>query len=474
MTDVQVTGEQKIILTIIAFAFFMACLDTSIVNISLPTIADAFDIDLGAVSWVVMAYLLVISGLMLAVGRLGDLKGFRKVFIAGFALFTIGSLLCGLATCIELLVAFRVIQGIGAAAIEAIAPAMIALCLPAEKRGWALGIMMTVASVAIAAGPVLGGYLTEFLGWYWVFLINVPVGILAVVLAIRYLPPDAAPQQAGRFDIAGAALILVALACLLFSLNQGLYLGWTSPAILGSFVLSLIFFCIFFAHERRCESPLVDLRLFSSRNYLWGNIAGMLVLLAFAGSDFLLPFYFELVHGISTEIAGILLAVPAVTLMLSGPVAGRLSDRYGSRRLMIAGAFFTGATLFFFSRFDASTGMPTLLAALAVYGFAIGVFMPPNMSLILGSGRKESEGVASGVMMTLRNVGAVLGIAILGTVATHSILTGMGGHYTENATPALLVPGFHAAFLGGMIACLIVVVISVFIREERECAGPAE
>ena len=211
MAEMPTSRDQKIILAIIAFAMFMASLDTSIVNISLPTIAEWFDTDMGLVSWVVMGYLLVLSGLMLACGRLGDIRGFRRVFIAGFAVFTAGSLLCGLATSIGLLIAFRVIQGIGAAAIEAIAPAMIAVSLPAEKRGWALGILMTIISLSIALGPILGGFITEYLGWHWVFFVNVPIGILAVALAIRYLPPDVVPPQAGRFDTSGAVLILVAL-----------------------------------------------------------------------------------------------------------------------------------------------------------------------------------------------------------------------------------------------------------------------
>jgi EmrB/QacA subfamily drug resistance transporter len=470
MPETETPGNQKIILAIIAFAVFMATLDTSIVNVSLPTIAEWFHADMGLVSWVVMAYLLVISGLMLACGRLGDLKGFRRVFIAGFALFTAGSLLCGLAVSIEHLVAFRVLQGIGAAAIEAIAPAMITVSLPAEKRGWAFGVLMTVVSVAIAAGPVLGGYITEFLGWHWVFFINVPVGALAVILAVRYLPKEIVPAQPGRFDTFGAALILVALSTLLFPISQGLYLGWISPVVIGSFIASLFFFLLFFFHERRCKSPLIDLGLFSSPDYLRGNIAGMLVLLAFAGSDFLLPFYFEMVHGISTEVVGLLLAVPAAALMVAGPVAGKFSDRYGSRWLMIGAALLAAATMYLFSLFDATTGPWFMIAALAGLGVAVGLFMPPNMSLILGSGKQEEEGVASSVMMTLRNVGAMLGIAIFGTIAMHGFLHAMAGQYVQAPAPGLLVPGFQAAFLAGMAVCLVVALVAFFVKERR--TGP--
>ena len=459
--------NQTIILALIAFAMFMATLDTSIVNIALPTIAESFHADMSTVSWVVMAYLLVLSGLMLACGRLGDIHGFGRVFIAGFILFTLGSLLCGLATGIGFLVAARVIQGIGAAAIEAIAPAMITRYLPAEKRGWALGILMTIASLAIAAGPILGGYLTEFAGWNWVFFVNVPVGILSILLAIRYLPPDVPSEEPAGFDTPGSVLILIALALMLFPLNQGLYMGWTSPLILGSFAASLLFWAAFVYHERRTTDPLIDMSLFSRENFLRGNVAGMFILVVFAGSEFLLPFYFELVHGISTEIVGLLLAVPAITLMLGGPLAGRLSDRYGPRGLMITASLLSALTMLLFSRFAAGTGLPVIVTALAIEGFAVGMFMPPNMSLILGSGGRESGGVASGVMMTLRNVGAMLGIATLGTIAMQGFLGAAVVIPLPAPAAARLIAGFQAAFLAGMVICLLVAFLSAFIRWER-------
>jgi EmrB/QacA subfamily drug resistance transporter len=465
-------GNQRIILAIISFAVFMATLDTSIVNISLPTIAEWFHTDMGGVSWVVMAYLLVLSGLMLAFGKMGDMRGFRRVFIGGFAVFTIGSLLCGLAATIGLLIAFRVVQGIGAAAIAAIAPAMIAVSLPADRRGWALGIIMTVASLAIAAGPVLGGYITEYFGWHWIFFINVPVGIVAVILAARYLPHDRAIPETGSFDTIGAVLILVALGTLIFPLNQGLDLGWTSPVILGSFAASLIFWAIFLLHERRSRCPLIDPGLFAPDAFRRGNITGMLMILVFAGSEFLLPFFFELVRGYPTEFVGLLLAVPAAAVILSGPVAGKLTDRYGCRWLMTGSALIGAGTLFLYSRFDTATGLPFFIAALAMEGLAIGIFMPPNMTLILSCGSRECEGVASSVMMTLRNVGAVIGVAVLGTIAGQVILNALGGKITGSLQPAELAPGFQAAFLAGAVICLAVAAMSAGIREEKRVCGP--
>lgn len=467
MPDAQPPPDGKMILAVISLAVFMADLDTSIVNISLPTIADAFRVDLGMVSWVVMAYLLVVTGLMLAFGRLGDILGFRRVFTGGLVVFTAGSLFCGLAGSIGLLVASRVVQGIGAAAILAIAPALIAASLPAERHGRALGILMTVVSLAIAAGPILGGFITEYAGWPWIFMINVPVGIAAVILAFRITGVDIVPQQAGRFDTGGAALILLTLSTLLYPVSQALYIGWTSPVVIGCLLVSFVAFSLFWLHERRCPNPLVDFRLFSAPAYLRGNAAGMLLLLAFSGAIFLLPFYFELVRGIPTEIAGLLLGVPAIALIVSGPVAGRLSDRYGSRGLMTGAALLSAVTLFLFSRVNASTGLVVLVALLILLGAGIGFFVPPNMRLILGAGGAESGGVASAVMMTLRTAGALFGVAVFGTIAAQGAL-GFAAGSAPVLSPGQLVTGFQTAFLAGAVVCILVTLVSFLVPEKRK------
>ena len=456
--------NETMVIAVVSLAVFMADLDSSIVNISLPTIAAAFHVNLGMVSWVVMAYLLVLTGLMLAFGRLGDMLGLGRVFTAGLVLFTAGSLSCALSGSIGFLVASRVVQGIGAAAILAIAPALIVTCLPPERHGRALGIMMTVVSFAIAAGPILGGFLTEYGGWPWIFIINVPVGITAAVLASRSIGETPVTKENDRFDIPGAVLILLALTTLLYPMSQGLYIGWTSPVITGCFLVALPAFFLFWYHERRSQTPLVDLRLFSSPAYCRGNVTGMLVLLAFSGAIFLLPFYFELVRGFSTDFVGLLLGIPAVALIVCGPVAGRWSDRYGSGRLMAGSAALAAVPMYLFSRADASTNIVFLGAALLLLGVGIGIFVPPNMRLILGSGGAKSGGVASAVMMTIRMAGALFGVAVYGTIAVQGI-AGPAAGLALNADPSPLVTGIQAAFLAGAVICLAVAIISLVTPE---------
>jgi DHA2 family metal-tetracycline-proton antiporter-like MFS transporter len=466
----EITREHWIALIVIAFAAFMASLDSTIVNISLPTIAGSFGVDISIVSWVVLAYLLVLAGLLLVFGRLGDLHGFRRIFIAGFAVFTLGSLLCGLSATIYHLIASRALQGIGGAALEALAPAMVLLYLPASRRGWALGILATVVSLGIAAGPILGGFITEYLSWHWIFLINVPVGIIAVILAARYLPADVPSGKNTGFDSSGATLIMAALITLLFPLNQGLELGWTSPLILSSLCASGILWAVFVVHERRCESPLLDLGLFSSRNYLLGNAAGFLLMMVYDGSIFLLPFFFEIVQGRSTETAGLLLALPAVAMILVGPAAGAFSDRYGSRLPTTVAALIAAVALWLFSLFNPGTGLLVIIASMLIIGIAIGFFFPPNMSQILGSGGNEGEGVASSVMMTVRNTGAVFGVAIFGTIVVQVIIGRMEYQHVVTASPEVLSAGFAVAFTLGILLCLAGAVISAASRDEREAA----
>ncbi|MDP2797251.1 MAG: DHA2 family efflux MFS transporter permease subunit [Methanoregula sp.] len=412
------------------------------------------------------------AGFLLAFGKLGDIHGFRRIFIAGFAVFTLGSLLCGLSNTIYHLIAFRVLQGIGGAALVAVAPAMVVVFLPADKRGWAFGIIATVVSLGIAAGPILGRFLTEYLSWHWIFFINVPFGIAAVCAAYFLFPKDRAVHSTGKFDVAGSVLICAALTTLLYPLNQGLSLGWTSPAILGLFVLSLILWISFFVHERRCSDPLVDLTLFRNRNFNLGNSTGLLMMLSYAGAEFLLPFFFENIHGYTPSVAGLLLAVPAVALMVVGPAAGAFSDKYGSRAITSIAALLAAISFSLFSMFTMTTSLGFIIAALILFGIAVGLFFPPNMSQILtdGGGDGRSEGVVSSVMMTIRNTGSVLGVALFSTIVVQVIL-GLSPHAADATTgaipPQIFVAGFQFAFVFGIILSIVTLALSVSIVKRK-------
>jgi EmrB/QacA subfamily drug resistance transporter len=460
--------EQKLVIFILALSSFMASLDSTIVNISLPSIAEAFKIPMSQVSWVAMSYLLVLSGLLLVFGKLGDMKGFRKIYIFGFAVFTVGSLLCGISFSIDALIGSRFIQGIGAAALEAIGPAMVAIYLPKEIRGKALGILATVISLGIAAGPIIGGLLTQYASWHWIFFINVPIGICAVILGIQCIPSDRLPVKTGPFDYPGAIIFFFALATLLWPIDEGLTLGWTSPAILASFGISAILWVIFVLRETRCKDPLCDFALFRNTSFLAASLAAAAMMLAFAGVQYLLPFFFEGVMGFQTYVAGLLLAIPSVALMILGPISGTLSDRIGSRVLATGAAAFAAVTFFMISYFTENTSILYIAVTLLCVGIALGIFFPPNMNQILGQSKKDEEGVGSSIMTTMKNVGETLGIALMGTIAIFTVVTNEG--FDPNTPVAqipmgIIVEGFAVAFVAAAVITVAAVILSAIAKD---------
>jgi EmrB/QacA subfamily drug resistance transporter len=475
--QVLAPGRKRLLLTVIALASFMGALDATIVNISLPSISASLGARLGLVSWVIIGYLLVLSSSLLLFGRLGDLHGFRPVFLGGFGVFTLGSFLCGISGEVTHLIGFRILQGIGAAALQAIGPALVAMYLPKEEQGRALGILATALSLGIAGGPILGGFLTEYLSWHWIFFINVPVGILGLAIGSAVLPADAPASRTGPFDLAGSALFFLALLTLLWPLSDGIYLGWTSPLILGSILVSVVLWGAFLRQELRAPDPILSLRLLANRDFTLANGAGFLVMAALSGCEFLLPFFFERVKGFSTGTAGLLLAVPAVALMVAGPLSGALSDRYGVRPFATGASFLAAGGFLLLAGFSPAASLPFILATLLFLGLAMGLFFPPNMSQILGQCRREEKGMGSGVMNTAKNIGDTVGTALFGTVAL-AVIGAQAAHLpgTTAATlpPALLTSGFRVAFLVGILLCLAAVAMSAFSRDVPRGKGREE
>jgi DHA2 family metal-tetracycline-proton antiporter-like MFS transporter len=465
---VQSVTHQRLLLVIISVAAFMGALDTTIVNISLPTIADYFQTSVSVVSWVSMAYLLTLSSLLIAFGRLADLRGYRKVYLAGFAIFTAGSLLCGLSVSIGELIGFRIFQAIGAAMLQAIGGAMITMYLPGEVRGKSLGIMATFVSVGVATGPVLGGFLSQYLSWHWIFFINIPVGIIALILGKFIIPRDiCTPSRDERFDALGAGLLFAALGTLLLVINMCTTLGWTSPPIIGCAVTSLVLFGAFIAWERRCPAPLIDLTFFYKRNYTLANFAALFAMLLVTGTSFIMPFFLEGLKGLSTSMAGLMLMVPALALMVMGPVAGALSDRIGSRRLCLAAAACYVASNLLFMQMTEATGFTFILLTLALNGTAAGLFIPPNFNLILGLSPRGREGVVSSIAMTMRNIGSALAVASYGTIFVIAAFAVAGeGAGLAGITLDQALTGFHAVFLCGAVIGAAIFVLTLLAREE--------
>ena len=432
------------VLLAIGVGTFMSALDGSVVNTVLPVVRGTFGSDVATVEWVVTIYLLVVSGLLLSLGRLGDLRGHKAVYVFGFAVFVVSSAMCGLAPNVTALIAFRALQALGAAMLFANSPAILTKNFPAAQRGQALGLQATMTYLGLTVGPSLGGWLTVQFGWRSVFYINVPVGSLALLLSLRFIPRDAerAAEHGERFDLAGAATFMSGLIALLLGLNQGHAWGWTSPAILVLLAAAAVLLGAFLLIEQRAANPMLDLSLFQRRLFSAAVSSAVLNYICLYSITFVLPFYLIQGRGLNPAQAGLLLTAQPLVMAIAAPVSGTLSDRIGSRVLSTLGMSILAAGLFLLSRIGPDTPLSSVAVALAIVGLGIGIFISPNTSALMGSAPRHRQGIASGVLATARNVGMVLGVGLAGAIVTTILTQGQA----MGSTTALF-DGVSAAFL---------------------------
>ena len=426
----------------------MSALDGSVVNTILPVIEQSFGSSISTVEWAVVVYLLVVSGLLLTFGRLGDIKGNKPVYLSGFILFISGSALCGLSPNAWFLVAFRGLQAIGAAMLLSNSPAILTKSFSPAQRGRALGMQGTMTYLGLMVGPALGGFLTQQFGWRAVFFINVPVGFLALVLSIIFVPAEFVGTKDEKFDIAGAALFMAGLIALLLGLNQGASWGWSSPAILGLFAIAVLFLVLFVNIEWRKPDPMLDLSLFRNRVFVAGTGSAILNYVGLYGIIFLMPFYLIQGRGLSPDKAGLLLTAQALVMAITAPLSGTLSDKIGSRLPSTLGMLILAAGLFMLTRLDSQTSETYIALALATCGLGTGIFVSPNNSAMLGSAPRNRKGIASGVLATARNVGMVLGVGMAGAFLTSGVQQSPDLLYQAIRT------GFVAASIAAFLGCL--------------------
>ena len=432
------------VLTVVGLGTFLSVLDSSAVNVSLPTISSDLGADTTTIQWVVMGYLLTITGLLLTFGRLGDVVGRKRVYVVGMAVFTISVALCGAVQDIGQLIGLRVIQGIGSAGVMAIGPALTASAFPREERGKALGINATLVALGGISGPILGGALTDLLDWRWVFVVRAPFGLLATLLAVWILrdatlpapahapataagsvmraaasgdvPPSASARRS--FDLLGAGLLFASLAALTLGLNQGRNLGWSSPATLALIGGAAIGLPLFVAIERRTKDPMLDLRVFSNRAFAAASASSLLSFMASFAVTFLMPFYLVQVLGYPAGLAGLALIPQPIVMSIVAPLSGMLSDRIGSRLLCTVGIGLTSLSLLGLSTLQLDSSYPQIAVWLMLLGVGLGLFNSPNSSALISSVSHSQMGTASGMMATMRNLGMVLGTAVAGAVWT--------------------------------------------------------
>lgn len=459
----------------ISLATFMSALDGTIVNIALPTISQAFNVTTSTVSWVSTIYLLVMAGCVLIFGKVSDVIGFKKVFLSGFLIFTVGSFGCGflpdLIHSFPVLIGSRAFQAVGGAMITAIGPAMVTAYIPMKMKGKAMGIVLTFAALGTAIGPTIGGILTQFLSWNWIFFINVPVGIIAILLGAKVIPAMKAQERTAGFDKAGAALIFVGLASLLFALSEGQTLGWSDPVILGSFMLAILTLGGFVWCELRATDPLLELRLFKRKNFLLTNTTMVLLFFSFAGISYLLPFYLEYVQGYAPSTAGLILTSLSVAMMVGGILAGMLYNRTGGRLLSIAAGISIVVGYFLMTRIRSDTTTGFVVVCLLLIGFGLGLMLTPASNMIMNSVSKKYQGMVSSLTSLERFAPMTIGIAIFNVVfiqgidaiAAHNAITKLAPAYIRIE---VLTAGFDLAFLFAFVVGVIILILAFIARQE--------
>ena len=395
-------------------------MDATIVNVALPAIQKDLHARMAGLQWILDAYTLVIASFLMLSGSISDRYGRRRVFQIGLSLFTLASILCSQARTIEQLTGFRAVQGLGASMLNPVALSIIANAFPERKeRGRAVGIWGAVAGLSLGIGPLIGGLLTQTLGWRWIFWINLPIGITAIVLAALFVPESKA-ARARAFDPVGQVLVLVGLATLTWGVIEGPHAGWDSGLIVGLFVTAGLSLLAFVLYEPRRTDPLLDLRFFRSVPFSSATVLGMSCFSCFGGFLFLNALYLQQVRGFSPFHTGLFTLPLAVAMVVCAPWSGRLVGNHGPRpSLLIAGVGFFVGTLIL-TGLSQQTSTAWLLAAYALFGVGLGMVNPAISNSAVAGMPLSQAGVAAAIASTSRQVGVVMGVAISGTVVAAS------------------------------------------------------
>ena len=423
-------------LAAVSFGLFMIMLDNTVVNVALPSIQRDLGIGISELEWIVAGYALTFAALMLIGGKIADAYGRRLIFVIGIAIFTGASLWCGLATTGTMLIAARVVQGSGAALMNPATLSIIAATFPPRQRGTAIGIWAGVSALALAIGPLVGGLLTEHLNWSWIFFVNVPVGI-AGIAASFVLIDESRDETHERLDIPGLATSAVGLFSLTYGLIEANKYGWDSTRILASFGLAAIALVSFVVLERTQRAPMLPLELFRNPTYTGANVVILLVALAMFGVFFFVSLYMQNILGYSAVQAGAAFLPMTVLIIIVAPLAGRTSDKLGSRLMMTVGMVLVAVQLFYFSRLGQHATFWELLPGLLLGGTGMALTMTPSTAAATRAVPVEKAGVGSAVLNAFRQVGGSIGIAVMGAIMANEA----GGRHTV----AAFMTGFSRA-----------------------------
>ncbi|MCR4436936.1 MAG: MFS transporter [Clostridiales bacterium] len=455
MKDSKIYKNRMLILLNVVLMTFMACLDSSIVNVALPVIARKLSVTMESVSWVVTSYLIVIAATILIFGRLGDIAGKTKIFKFGIALFTLGSLLCGISDSFLILVAARIIQAVGAAGTMATNQGIITQVFPDNERGRALGISGAFVALGALTGPPLGGFIVAVLSWKYIFLINVPIGIFTFILGTRILP-QSDKNTDEKLDTRGAVLFVLAIVSLFGSLLEGQDIGYSRPIIILGFAVAAISLTIFILVEKRIEVPLLQLTIFENTLFSLSIFCGFISFVAISCPNIIQPFYLQETLKLSPATTGLLMMASPLILTVVAPASGYLSDKIGSEFLTLLGLMCTSAGLFLMSTFNERSSLSTIVAFIAVMSVGNGMFQSPNNSLIMSTVPRNRLGIAGSINALIRNLGMVFGISLSTTLLYNRMSDKLGYHvvnYVHGREDAFIY-GMRCVYITAAVICL--------------------
>jgi EmrB/QacA subfamily drug resistance transporter len=458
------TSKKWYVMAAVASGLFLATVDGSIVNIALPVMERELHTEFAIIQWVVLGYMLTIVALMLSIGRLSDMIGKKPIYVAGFIIFTIGSGLCGISTSIEMLIAFRIFQAVGAVMILALGAAIITEAFPPSERGKALGISGLMVSLGAISGPTLGGLILGSLSWHWIFFVNLPIGLIGFFISLKYVP-SYRPPGGQRFDYQGAVTLFISLLSLLIGLTLGQQKGFIAPPVLGLFAVFMIGLITFIAIEKRSKEPMIDLGLFDNKLFSVNLITGFMTFVASAGTIILMPFFLENVLALDARTTGLLLGILPLTMGIIAPLAGSLSDRFGTRRLTLMGLVVLLIGYIAVSSLNENMSPLGYAFRFIPIGLGMGIFQSPNNSAIMGNAPRNRMGVASGLLSLTRTIGQTIGIALLGAMWAGwiSALSGSGPSGDATAAPVgVQVTALHNTILVMVFWIFLAVMLAVW------------
>lgn len=468
-TSDKIYKNRMLILINIVLMTFMSTLDASIVNVALPKMAENMGVSTESIAWVVSSYLIVIAATILIFGRLGDIIGKSKVFMFGIAVFTLGSLLCGMTDSFVFLIIARIIQAVGAAGAMATNQGLITQVFPANERGKALGISGTFVALGSMAGPPIGGFIVNYFSWKYIFLINVPIGIAVFLLSLKLLP-RASENTKEKLDTKGAVLFAIAITALFGALLTGEDSGYGHPMIIAGFAASVICFVIFLVVEKRTEFPLLQLKLFQNRLFSLSIFCAFIAFVALSSATIIQPFYLQNTMKYSPAYTGLIMMVYPSIMAVVAPFSGYLSDKIGSEFLTFLGLILNSTGLFLMSTLNEISPLYLMVLFVAIMSVGNGLFQSPNTSLIMSNAPRNMLGISGSVNALVRNLGMITGISLSVLILYSSMSRKIGYNVSDYVTGRddVFVYGMRCAYITAASICAVGAVLTAIRLYNRK------